>query len=429
MRPELLRLRFLPVEWPAAVARISAAGLAAVLLTGYPVDTASSTAAAAPFSGEPVRRPVIAPPVERRREQGAPATPSWTAPPPAAVFSQDLVIAEADDTDLSPAGAGSVRPAVSEVLHRGALAQREAGERPSEAARLRNAAQEIRTRAVRLRADVVPAELRQGSGPRASTSRPTAWRAAPRSEPTEIERHRGSLHEAYAATGDPAARAELAASYDGFARSLALRYRHREPVDDLHQVARLALLHAIDRFDPTLGRPFPLFARMTMLGELKRHLRDKTWAVRVPRSLQEDYLHVMQAADELTTRQSDSPSMAQLAEHCRLSVERVVDAMDVRLSRQIVSLDLPTAGRETDGVGIDVGRPDIGFDQLENRELLRNLLSRLPDRDRRILEMRFMEEMTQTEIAAEMGVSQMCVSRVLARTLGKLRLWTRAPVD
>ena len=120
----------------------------------------------------------------------------------------------------------------------------------------------------------------------------------PRYSPTPadpLDSVRQKLHEAYAATGDSALRAELLASYDGFARSLALKYRHRESVDDLMQVARIGLLHAIDRFDPALGRPFPLFARITITGELKRHIRDRTWSMRVPRSLQEDYLNVMRA--------------------------------------------------------------------------------------------------------------------------------------
>jgi RNA polymerase sigma-B factor len=246
--------------------------------------------------------------------------------------------------------------------------------------------------------------------------------------PDPVDELRQRLHEAYAATGDPVARAELVDSYDGFARSLALKFRHRESVDDLVQVARIGLLHAVDRFDPALGRPFPLFARITITGELKRHLRDRTWSMRVPRSLQEDYLAVMRAVDELTTEQSESPSMAALAERCALPVERVVEAMELRVSQRTLSMDVP-AGPGADDPLIEIGQEDAGFRQLENRQLLAHLLSRLPVRDRRIIELRFIEEMTQSEIAAEVGVSQMCVSRVLARTLGRLRLWARAAVS
>jgi RNA polymerase sigma-B factor len=243
--------------------------------------------------------------------------------------------------------------------------------------------------------------------------------------PDPLDAVRQKLHEAYAASGDPAIRAELLASYDGFARSLALKHRHRESVDDLVQVARIGLLHAIDRFDPSLGRPFPLFARVTITGELKRHIRDRTWAMRVPRSLQEDYLNVMRAVDELTAEQSDSPTMEALAARCGMSVERVVEAMELRVSQRALSIDVPT-GVGSDEPVIELGSEDFGFRQLEDRQLLANLLARLPERDRRIIELRFMEELTQSEIAAQIGVSQMCVSRVLARTLGRLRLWARA---
>jgi RNA polymerase sigma-B factor len=245
--------------------------------------------------------------------------------------------------------------------------------------------------------------------------------------PDPLDAIRSQLHEAYAATKDPALRSELMVSYDGFARSLALKFRHRESVDDLVQVARIGLLHAIDRFDPDLGRPFPLFARITITGELKRHLRDRTWAMRVPRSLQEDYLVVMRAVDELTAERSDSPSMEALAQRCGISVERVVEAIELRMSQRALSIDMP-AGSNPDDPVIELGQEDAGFALLENRQLLVNLLDRLPQRDRRIVELRFIEEMTQSEIAAEIGVSQMCVSRVLARTLGRLRLWARTAV-
>jgi RNA polymerase sigma-B factor len=261
-------------------------------------------------------------------------------------------------------------------------------------------------------------------------TRPDGGAAAPvlprysPAEPDELDGVRRQLHEAYAATGDPAIRAELMASYDGFARSMALKFRHRESVDDLMQVARIGLLHAIDRFDPALGRPFPLFARITITGELKRHIRDKTWAMRVPRSLQEDYLNVMRAVDELTAERSDSPSMEALAARCGMSVERVVEALELRVSQRALSIDVPTGAGSDDPV-IELGQEDVGFRQLENRELLAHLLGRLPERDRRIVELRFIDELTQSEIAAQVGVSQMCVSRVLARTLGRLRLWAR----
>lgn len=247
-------------------------------------------------------------------------------------------------------------------------------------------------------------------------------------EPDPLDLVRRELHEAYAASGDAAIRAELMESYDGFARSLALKFRHRESVDDLMQVARIGLLHAIDRFDPALGRPFPLFARITITGELKRHIRDKTWGMRVPRSLQEDFLSVMRAVDELTAEQSDSPSIEALAARCQMSVERVVEAMELRVTQRALSIDVPTTPG-IDDPAVELGEEDTGFRQLENRQLLAHLLGRLPERDRRIVELRFIEELTQSEIAERVGVSQMCVSRVLARTLGRLRLWARTAIN
>jgi RNA polymerase sigma-B factor len=246
--------------------------------------------------------------------------------------------------------------------------------------------------------------------------------------PDALDIARQDLHERYAATRDPAVRAELLESYEGFARSLAVKFRHRESLDDLMQVARIGLLHAIDRFDPALGRPFPLFARITVTGELKRHLRDKTWSMRVPRSLQEDYLNVMRAVDELTAEYSDSPAMDAVAARTGMNVDRVIEAMELRVSQRALSIDAPVAPG-SDEPAMDLGVDERGFESLENRDLIAGLLARLPERDRRIIELRFLDEMTQSEIAAEIGVSQMCVSRVLARTLGRLRLWARAATN
>jgi RNA polymerase sigma-B factor len=243
-----------------------------------------------------------------------------------------------------------------------------------------------------------------------------------------LEAARRKLHKTYAVTRDPAIRTELMASYDGFARALALKFRHRESVEDLVQVARVGLLNAIDRFKPELGRPFPLFARITITGELKRHSRDKTWGMRVPRSLQEDYLNVIRAVDELTAERSESPSIAAIAARCGISTERVIETMELRVSQRPLSIDVPTAPDSEESL-IDLGEEDVGFGQLENRELLAQLLGRLPERDRRIIELRFRDELTQSEIADRIGVSQMCVSRVLARTLGRLRLWARATLN
>ncbi|HVW33718.1 MAG TPA: sigma-70 family RNA polymerase sigma factor [Acidimicrobiia bacterium] len=238
---------------------------------------------------------------------------------------------------------------------------------------------------------------------------------------------RDELHRNYAATRDPTLRAQLMESYDGFARSLSRKFHHRDASDDLLQVARVGLLHAIDRFDPSLGRPFLLFARVTITGELKRHIRDKCWSVRVPRSLQEDYLEVVRAVDDLTAEKGASPSLEVVGDRCGLPLERVIEALDLQATQHPLSLDMP-AGPGDEGPLLELGQEDLGFGRLENREMLGKLLARLPERDRRILELRFIGEMTQSQIAAEVGVSQMCVSRTLARTLGRLRQWARNAV-
>lgn len=248
---------------------------------------------------------------------------------------------------------------------------------------------------------------------------------APGAAQVDVDRLR--LHEAYAGNRDAALLTELMASYDGFARSLAGRFRRRDRDDDLMQVARIGLLQALQRFDPALGRPFLVFARATILGELKRHVRDRTWGMRVPRSLKEDYLAVVQAVDELTMRDGRSPSMQALAAHCRISMERVVEALELRTNQWAMSLD-GLSGDDGEVVDLTPGQDEAGFRLFEDRQLLARLLGRLPERDRRIVELRFLADKTQMEIAEEIGVSQMCVSRVLARTLGRLRVWARTAV-
>jgi RNA polymerase sigma-B factor len=249
----------------------------------------------------------------------------------------------------------------------------------------------------------------------------------PVSAAPDAETDRLRLHDVYASTRDATAMAELMASYDGFARSLAGRFRRRDRDDDLYQVARIGLLQAIQRFDPSLGRPFLVFARATILGELKRHIRDRTWTMRVPRSLKEDYLAVIRAVDEITMQQGDSPSMQDLAAHCGISVERVVEALELRSNQWALSLD-GLSGEDGEVLDLTPGQDEAGFRLFEDRQLLARLLARLPERDRRIIELRFLADKTQMQIAEEIGVSQMCVSRVLARTLGRLRVWARSAV-
>jgi RNA polymerase sigma-B factor len=230
------------------------------------------------------------------------------------------------------------------------------------------------------------------------------------------------LHAEYASSGDRVLRGELLAAYDSFAVALARRFpSRRESPEDLVQVARIGLLKALDRFDPALGRPFVAFARATITGELKRHVRDRTWLMRVPRSLQEQYLIVVQALEDLTQQLGRSPRMPELAERADLTVEQVIEALELGDANRPLSLDLPTGDGE--GRLPEPGQDDRGFARIDHRELLETLLARLSDRERQVLHLRFVEERTQAEIATKIGMSQMYVSRLLTRTLARLRAW------
>ncbi|HZQ28237.1 MAG TPA: SigB/SigF/SigG family RNA polymerase sigma factor [Acidimicrobiales bacterium] len=221
-------------------------------------------------------------------------------------------------------------------------------------------------------------------------------------------------------------RDELVERHLGLAQSLAARYANRgEPLDDLVQVAMVGLVRAAERFDRELGIQFSTFATATILGELKHHFRDARWAIHVPRSLQEAYLHVKEATDLLSQDLARSPSLMEIAQHAGLSEEVVVQAMEVGLAFRMASLDAPT----DDGMpGVPehaaVQLADPALDAVEHRHILHPLVSRLPEREQLILRLRFQEDLTQREIAAELGMSQMHVSRLLARSLSQLRHWS-----
>jgi RNA polymerase sigma-B factor len=231
------------------------------------------------------------------------------------------------------------------------------------------------------------------------------------------------LHRIYAAGRDPRVRNDLASAYDEFAVSLARRfYTRRESAEDLAQVARIGLLHAIDRFDPSFERPFGVFARATIVGELKRHVRDRTWVMRVPRSLQEHYLEVVRTADDLAQELGRSPTILELAERTGLSEDHVLQAIELGAVHRPASLDAPLP----DGKVLEPGTADPTLAAAEGRVYLTEVLGRLPEREREILQLRFVDGLTQTQIGLRLGVSQMYVSRMLSRTLSRLRARSRA---
>ena len=204
---------------------------------------------------------------------------------------------------------------------------------------------------------------------------------------------------------------------------LARRFRNRgEPYDDLVQVATIGLIKSVDRFDLERGVEFSTYATPTIVGEIKRHFRDKGWAVRVPRRLQELRLSLTQATSELSQRNGRSPTVAELAGHLKLSEEEILEGLESANAYSTLSLDAGDSSDDDSVAVVDtLGIEDEGLEGVEYRESLKPMLEQLPAREKRILLLRFFRGMTQSEIAAEVGISQMHVSRLLARTLTQLR--------
>ncbi|MEU4577057.1 RNA polymerase sigma factor SigF [Nonomuraea sp. ATR24] len=204
---------------------------------------------------------------------------------------------------------------------------------------------------------------------------------------------------------------------------LARRFRNRgEWLDDLTQVATIGLIKSIDRFDLNRGVEFSTYATPTIVGEIKRHFRDKGWAVRVPRRLQELKLSLTKAISELSQREGRAPTVAELATYLKMTEEEVLEGLESANAYSTVSLDAPDSGDDdAPAVSDSLGIVDESLEGVEYRESLKPLLERLPPREKRILLLRFFGNMTQSQIATELGISQMHVSRLLARTLAQLR--------
>lgn len=217
---------------------------------------------------------------------------------------------------------------------------------------------------------------------------------------------------------------DLVEQHVSLARRIATRYVGRgEPLEDLVQVAMLGLVKAAQRFDPDRGTDFPRYAVPTMLGELRRHFRDSCWAVRVPRDLQELTLRVQAVADHLTHQLGHLPTVAEVAEALDVSEGEVLEALEASSAYSATSLDAPALRTDPDGltVGDRLRSEERSLDYVEAREAVRQALAKLPARERRMLTLRFYGERTQREIAEELHISQMHVSRLLARTLTRLR--------
>ncbi len=227
----------------------------------------------------------------------------------------------------------------------------------------------------------------------------------------------------YHEDGDNAAREELVERYLPFARDLALRYAYMdEPFDDLLQVASLGLLKAIDRFEPGRGTKFTSYAAPTILGELKRHFRDKSWALHVPRLLQERTLAMSRETEALTKSLGRSPSVREVAMALGCATEQVLETQEVAMSYDTTSLDAPTGRDNEDGGSLVdlLGEEDSGYELAESRDAIAASWKTLPRSEREVLELRFMHDLTQREIGALIGYSQMHVSRLLKRALQRL---------
>lgn len=230
---------------------------------------------------------------------------------------------------------------------------------------------------------------------------------------------------AYADTRDERAREEIVKRFLPFARSMAMRYSGgAEPSEDLIQVASLGLVGALGRFDPARGVPFAAFAGPTILGELRRHFRDRVWTLRVPRGLQERIRSVDTAIVELSSELERSPTVAEIAARLEIGEADVLEAFEANVARRTLSLDQPTAGTEPDDHATMVDRlgdEDRGFELAEEREAMDAGIKVLDETEREVLRLRFVEDLTQSKIAEQVGYSQMHVSRILRRALGKLR--------
>jgi RNA polymerase sigma-B factor len=240
------------------------------------------------------------------------------------------------------------------------------------------------------------------------------------------------LFRRYARFGDLAARDELFERFLPLARGLARRYhRGTEPLDDLVQVASIGLLGAIRRFDPERGREFTTFAIPTIVGELKRYYRDYGWAMKVPRGDKDRMVALNRAIEELSTRAGRSPTPAELAEHTEMTLEQVLSGLELAAAAWPASLE-DSGGRADDEpctIREAVGADDATLDLVEWRDLVERSVRGLSRREQRVLYLRFVEDLTQSEIGDRIGVSQMQVSRILRGALERSRANGAAPAE
>jgi RNA polymerase sigma-B factor len=247
-------------------------------------------------------------------------------------------------------------------------------------------------------------------------------------EPTPTREQLRNLHRRFRDSADPAERErikeELVRAYESLVYFLARRFQNRgEPLDDIAQVGFLGLIKAIDRFDPDLGNEFTTFATPTIAGEIKRYFRDKGWSIRFPRRLQELHQQVVRVNEQMKNELGRQPSVAELADRLGVETGDVLEAMEIGTAYTPVSIDA-TVGREGEEgrqLSETVGGEDLNLDRVEMREVLQRAMAHLTERERKILAMRFIDEMSQAEVARRLGISQMHVSRLQRAAQEQLR--------
>ena len=239
--------------------------------------------------------------------------------------------------------------------------------------------------------------------------------------PTRRAQEDARLFTRYRRTGDQDAREELVARFLPLAKHLAARYRDGHDYDDLVQVASFALIKAIDRYDPERGLAFSSYAVPTIVGELKRYFRDHSWAVRVPRALQDRALQVQRASAQLTARLGRSPTPAELAEALDSSVELVLEALQTATAHTPDRLDAPADLKDDDRPALTAATAETGYERADAAATLAPLLARLTPREQQILSLRFEHDLTQSEIGARLGISQMQVSRIVRKAIADLQ--------
>ena len=268
------------------------------------------------------------------------------------------------------------------------------------------------------------ADVQVPQAPQRDASEARAVRRAPKGKDAWDKERTRELFRLYKEKGDEEARDQLIVSHLNLVRFLASKFKNRgEPLDDLVQVGTIGLIKAIDRFDPERGLEFTTYATPTILGEIKRHFRDKGWSIRVPRRLQELSAKVNQATDELTVELQRSPSVEEIAAKLGVSAEEILEAMESSGAYTSVSLEAGGTSEDDEAPALidRLASVDEDLDASDDRMVIDDAIRDFSPREQEIVRMRFIDGLTQVEIAKRLGVSQVQVSRLLRRTLRKIQ--------